>query len=203
MFTGIVDDIGEVRAVSPLETGLRATIGCRYDLSNVALGASIACAGVCLTVVSRDVDAGAFDVDASAETLSKTTLGGWSAGQVINLERALKLGDELGGHIVSGHVDGVGSVAAIEMDGESRRLSFLAPRALGPFLAVKGSVAIDGCSMTVNTVDDVDEGCRFSVNVIPHTQKATTLGSLPEKAQVNLEIDMLARYVKRLAEAAA
>ncbi len=203
MFTGIVTDIGEIASVEARETGLRATIRCRYDLSTVVVGASIACAGVCLTVVSHDRDAGAFDVDASAETLSKTTLGAWAPGARVNLERALKIGDELGGHIVSGHVDGVGRVFESVPDGESRRLGIAAPRALAPFIAAKGSIAVDGCSMTVNAVEDAADACLFRINVIPHTQSVTTLGALRPDATVNLEIDMLARYVKRMNEALA
>ncbi|MCI4664307.1 MAG: riboflavin synthase [Neomegalonema sp.] len=202
MFTGIVTDIGEIRAVEPLETGLRARIACGYDLSNVDIGASIACSGVCLTVTSKDVESGSFDAEISAETLSKTTLGEWKAGTKLNLERSLRIGDELGGHIVSGHVDRVGAVAVLQPEGESLRVFIDAPRALAPFIATKGSIAIDGCSMTVNSVEDTPEACRFGVNVIPHTQSATTLGRLCEGARVNLEIDMLARYVQRMNVAA-
>lgn len=203
MFTGIVDDIGEITRVEARENGVRAAIRCSYDLETVAIGASISCAGACLTVVARDAAAGVFEVDASAETLSKTTLGRWAPGRRINLERALKVGDELGGHIVTGHVDGVGRVADITPDGESRRIAFAAPRALAPYIAAKGSIALDGCSMTVNTVEDTPDACVFSVNVIPHTQSVTTLSALDADALVNLEIDVLARYVKRMNDAAA
>ena len=208
MFTGIVTDIGEIRAIAPLETGLRATIGCGYDLAAVDIGASIACSGVCLTVVSKEPAAGAFDADVSAETLSKTTLGAWAPGARVNLERSLRLGDELGGHIVSGHVDGVGVVADTIDEGESRRIFVDAPGEFAGFIAQKGSVAIDGCSMTVNSVEDCaandgDRACRFGINVIPHTQSVTTLGSLRVGMRVNLEIDMLARYVQRMAAVAS
>lgn len=203
MFTGIIDDIGEIRSIETRENGLRAAIACRYDLATIDIGASISCAGVCLTVISFDRSANAFCVDASAETLSKTTLSAWAPGLRVNLERALKVGDELGGHIVSGHVDGVGRLVEAAPDGESRRLVFAAPKELGPFIAAKGSIALDGCSMTVNRVEDAVDACLFAINVIPHTQSVTTLGALCEEALVNLEIDMLARYVKRMRDAAS
>ena len=193
MFTGIITDIGMVRAIA--KTGdTRFEITTSYDLGGVDIGASIACNGCCLTVVAKGPDW--FAVQASGETLSKTTLGQWNKGTRINLERALKLGDELGGHIVSGHVDGIGQIIAITPEGESRRFRIRAPLALARFIAPKGSVAIDGTSLTVNEVDGAD----FGVNIIPHTQAVTTWGDMKVGQAVNIEIDMLARYVARLAE---
>ncbi|AWK86858.1 riboflavin synthase [Azospirillum thermophilum] len=192
MFTGIITDVGRVRAVER-QGDTRFTIETAFDTATVPIGASIANNGVCLTVV--ETGPGWFAVQASGETLSKTTLGSWAEGTRVNLERALKLGDELGGHIVSGHVDGVGTLLSIRPDGESIRLTFEAPADLAKFIAPKGSVAVDGVSLTVNEVD----GARFGVNIIPHTQQATTFGGLREGDRVNLEIDMLARYVARLA----
>lgn len=192
MFTGIITDIGRVRAVER-QGDTRFTIETAFDTETVPIGASIAHSGVCLTVIEKGP--GWFVVQASGETLSKTTLGSWDAGTPINLERALKVGDELGGHIVSGHVDGVGEVAAIRPEGESIRLTFAVPANLSKYIASKGSVAIDGVSLTVNEV----EGDTFGVNIIPHTQTATTFGTLKVGDRVNLEIDMLARYVARLA----
>jgi riboflavin synthase len=191
MFTGIITDLGRVRAV---ERGAmtRLEIETRYPAESIAIGASIACNGACLSVVERG--AGWFAVEASAETLSKTTLGGWNAGTPVNLERPLKLGDELGGHLVLGHVDGVATLAERRPDGGSIRLIFEAPEELARFIAPKGSVAIDGVSMTVNET----VGRRFGVNVIPITQRETNLGALAVGARVNLEIDLLARYVARL-----
>jgi riboflavin synthase len=193
MFTGIITDIGTVRAIAKAGD-TRFEIATAYDLAGVGMGASIACNGCCLTVVEKGADW--FAVQASGETLSKTTLGQWQKGTRINLERALKLGDELGGHIVSGHVDGVGQITAITPDGESRRFRFRVPAALARFIAPKGSVAIDGTSLTVNEVDGPD----FGVNIIPHTQAVTTWGEIKVGQAVNIEIDMLARYVARLAE---
>lgn len=192
MFTGIITDVGRVRAVER-QGDTRFTVETVFDMETVPIGASIANNGVCLTVVEKGQ--GWFAVQASAETLSKTTLGGWDEGTRINLERALKVGDELGGHIVSGHVDGVASVVDVRADGESKRFTFEAPAALAKYIASKGSVALDGVSLTVNEVD----GARFGVNIIPHTQDATTFGTLKAGDRVNLEIDMLARYVARLA----
>jgi len=194
MFTGIITDIGTVRSVEQ-RGDLRFEIACAYDMDGVDLGASIACSGCCLTVVEKGEDW--FAVDVSAESLSKTVLGAWTVGTRINLERPLKVGDELGGHIVSGHVDGVGQVLSITPEGDSLRWRFRAPDALARFIAVKGSIAINGVSLTVNEV----EGAEFGVNIIPHTAQHTTFGALEAGAQVNLEIDMLARYVARLAEA--
>lgn len=202
MFTGIITDVGRVSAVE-MRGDMRARIACGYDMAGVDIGASIACDGVCLTVVEKgDAAAGApgwFDVDISAETLSKTNIGanGWAVGREINLERALRLGDELGGHIVSGHVDGIATIEDAHDDGDSLRLTLRAPAALARFIAPKGSVALNGTSLTVNEVD----GDRFGVNLIPHTRSVTTWGRAQAGDALNLEIDTLARYVARLAEA--
>jgi riboflavin synthase len=200
VFTGIITDVGEVASVER-RGDLRARILTGYDPETLALGASVACDGVCLTVVDkgREGARGWFEVDASAETLDKTTVGDWAAGRRLNLERALRVGDELGGHIVSGHVDGVGSVVAARREGDSLRVTIAAPAALAPFIAPKGSIAVDGASLTVNEV----EGARFGVNLIPHTRAWTTFEAMPEGRRVNLEIDVLARYVARLREATA
>ncbi|NGQ91013.1 riboflavin synthase [Rhodobacter sp. HX-7-19] len=194
MFTGIVTDIGEV-----LETerrgDLRARIGTAYDVEGIDIGASIACDGVCLTVIALGrAPRNWFDVEISAESLSKTNLGDWAPGKRINLERALKVGDELGGHIVSGHVDGLAEVVALRPEGDSLRVTFRAPHALAGFIAPKGSVALNGTSLTVNEV----EGTDFGINFIPHTQKATTWGGVKAGDRVNLEVDTMARYVARL-----
>ena len=196
MFTGIITDIGEVRAVEQ-RGDMRARIGCSYDMTGVDIGASIACEGVCLTVVAKGSDW--FDVDISAETISKTSIGanGWATGKRLNLERALRVGDELGGHIVSGHVDGVATIEEMHDEGDSVRFTFAAPPSLARFIASKGSVALNGTSLTVNEVG----GNRFGVNLIPHTQQVTTWGAARPGDAVNLEIDTLARYVARLAEA--
>ncbi|MEM7490456.1 MAG: riboflavin synthase [Pseudomonadota bacterium] len=198
MFTGIVTDMGTIRALER-RGDLRARIGTAYDPEGIDLGASIACDGCCLTVVDRgrDGDGGWFDVDVSAESLSKTALGDWAVGDRVNLERSLRVGDELGGHIVSGHVDGVAEILSIAPEGDSMRYRFRAPEALARFVAPKGSVALDGTSLTVNEV----EGAEFGVNLIPHTQAVTTWGGAKVGDRVNLEIDTLARYVARLAEA--
>ncbi|MCQ0969961.1 riboflavin synthase [Paracoccus sp. TK19116] len=195
MFTGIITDIGRV-VTTETRGDMRARIGCGYDMAGVDLGASIACDGVCLTVVDKGADW--FDVDISAETLAKTNIGeGWRAGTRVNLERALRVGDELGGHIVSGHVDGVARIEVMEPEGDSLRVRFVAPDALARFIAAKGSVALNGTSLTVNEV----EGSRFGVNLIPHTREVTNWGERTTGDAVNLEIDTLARYVARLAEA--
>ncbi|WP_299836732.1 riboflavin synthase [uncultured Jannaschia sp.] len=200
MFTGIVTDIGTVRALDR-RGDLRVRLGTAYDTDGLDLGASVACDGCCLTVVDRGTDATGdwFDVDVSAESLSKTALGTWETGSRVNLERPLRVGDELGGHIVSGHVDGTAQIVSITPEGESKRFVFEAPAALARFIAPKGSVALNGTSLTVNEV----EGARFGVNMIPHTQTATTWGTSKVGDLVNLEIDTLARYVARLAEVAA
>jgi riboflavin synthase len=193
MFTGIVTDFGEVRRVTGGEgRETRFEISSHYDSATIDLGASIAHNGVCLTVV--ETGPGWHAVEASAETLSKTTLGNWVVGTRINLERALKVGDELGGHIVSGHVDGIARVVDIRPDNQSKRYVFETPADLARFVAPKGSVALDGVSLTVNEVD----GRRFGVNIIPHTQSVTTFGGYKAGDAVNMEIDMLARYVARL-----
>jgi riboflavin synthase len=191
MFTGIVTDLGRVRAVLPGgDTGYE--IETRYDTGTIAIGASIACAGVCLTAIERGQ--GWFRVQASAETRARSTLGNWRVGTPVNLERSLKLGDELGGHLVAGHVDGVGRLVSEREEGDSVRLVFEAPAALAPGIASKGSIAVDGVSLTVNEVT----GARFGVNIIPHTRAVTSLGSLKVGEPVNLELDLIARYVARL-----
>lgn len=195
MFTGIVTDLGEVRRVARKPgQDARFEIATHYDLATVDIGASIAHNGVCLTVIETSADS--YIIQASDETLSKTTLGDWKEGSRVNLERACKVGDELGGHIVSGHVDGVARVVSIRPENESLRFTFEAPADLAKFVAPKGSVALDGVSLTVNEVD----GRLFGINVIPHTQSVTTFGLLREGDCVNMEIDMLARYVARLLE---
>ena len=201
MFTGIITEVGTVRTVDRSRGDARFTIACGYDPSTIAIGASIACSGACLTVVEleRTASGCVFAVDVSAETLARTTLGGWREGTRINLERSLKLGDELGGHIVSGHVDGVGEVTAVEPAGDSVRIDVAAPEALKGLIAEKGSVALDGTSFTVNGVVDR----TFRINIIPHTQAVTTWGAVAKGDRVNIEVDMLARYVARLLEAQA
>ncbi|KAA5604140.1 riboflavin synthase [Roseospira marina] len=193
MFTGIITDLGRVRRLERSgDTRIEITTG--YDTTTIAMGASIACNGCCLTVVETGPDW--FAVQASGETLLKTTLGGWTEGKAVNLERALALGAELGGHIVSGHVDGIATVIERRSDGESTRFVFEVPETLKGYVAGKGSVALDGVSLTVNEVDDR----RFGVNIIPHTTEVTTFGGLAVGDTVNFEIDMLARYVARLLE---
>lgn len=196
MFTGIITDIGTITRLER-RGDLRARIETGYDTGTIDIGASIACDGCCLTVVA--LGRSWFDVDISAETLSKTNLGDWSEGRRVNLERALRVGDELGGHIVSGHVDGVAEIVAERREGDSTRLSVRAPEALAGFIAPKGSVALNGTSLTVNEVEDV----VFGVNLIPHTQQVTTWGSARVGDRVNLEIDTLARYVARMRDWAA
>ncbi len=191
MFTGIITDVGRVRQLDK-RGDLRARIGSGYDMAGVDIGASIACDGVCLTVVDKGSDW--FDVDISAETVSKTNLALWGEGRRVNLERALKVGDELGGHIVSGHVDGLAEVVNIQDEGDSTRVTLRAPDDLARFIAPKGSVALNGTSLTVNEVS----GCDFGINFIPHTKQVTTWGDVAVGDPVNLEIDTLARYVARL-----
>ncbi|MCF6445142.1 riboflavin synthase [Nereida sp. MMG025] len=193
MFTGIITDVGHVSELDQ-RGDLRARITCGYDMNGVDMGASIACDGVCLTVVGKGDDW--FDVDVSAETVSKTNLTAWVQGKRLNLERALKVGDELGGHIVSGHVDGVAQIVAMNDEGDSTRVTLEAPDALAKFIAPKGSVSLNGTSLTVNEVD----GNRFGINFIPHTKTVTTWGDAAVGDAVNLEIDTLARYVARLQE---
>lgn len=198
MFTGIVTDIGEVIRVEK-RGDTRFTIATAYAPESIAIGASISCSGCCLTAIEmgRQQDGrGTFVIEASAETLSKTTLSNWKTGTRINLERSLKMGGELGGHIVSGHVDGLGEIISIEPEGDSKRFRFSAPNDIARFIAQKGSVTLDGTSLTVNEVD----GNLFGVNIIPHTQAVTTWGHARVGDAVNIEIDMLARYVARLAE---
>ncbi len=196
MFTGIVTDMGEVLALHP-KGDLRARIGTAYDVAGIDIGASIACEGVCLTVVATgSTPRNWFDVDISAETVRKTNIGGnkgWAAGRRINLERALRVGDELGGHIVSGHVDGVAEVVDIAPEGDSLRVTFRTPDDLARFIAPKGSVALNGTSLTVNDV----RGADFDINFIPHTQAVTTWGGVKVGDLVNLEVDTMARYVAR------
>lgn len=195
MFTGIITDLGRVRSIAGgrgKET--RLVIETHYDTAAIAIGASIACSGACLTVV--ETGPGWFAVDVSAETLSRTTVGRWRKGALVNLERALKMGDELGGHLVLGHVDGVARLISATLDGESLRLVIEAPAPLRRFIAEKGSVALDGVSLTVNQVGPTS----FGVNIIPHTQRETSLGEAKPDDSLNLEIDLLARYVARLAE---
>ncbi|MBI1219590.1 MAG: riboflavin synthase [Rhodobacteraceae bacterium] len=214
MFTGIITDIGRIIALDQ-RGDLRARIATRYDVAGIDIGASIACEGVCLTVIDRGYEVGEgfqtrvhaeprsrpegwFDVDISAETVSKTNIGRnrWSLGRRINLERALRVGDELGGHIVSGHVDGVAEVIGLRTEGDSTRVTFRAPETLAGFIAPKGSIALNGTSLTVNEV----QGAEFGVNLIPHTQAVTTWGDVAVGDPINLEVDTLARYVARLRE---
>ncbi len=195
MFTGIITDIGTVRSAEQ-RGDLRLVIGCGYDLATVDLGASIACSGVCLTVVDKGEDW--FAVDVSGETLSKTAPGLWREGARLNLERALRLGDELGGHLVTGHVDGLGEVVEVEPEGASTRIRIRVPASLGPALASKGSVTLDGASLTVNEVEDEGDGTSFTVNIIPHTAEQTTLRDVAPGRKLNVEIDVLARYLQRM-----
>ena len=195
MFTGIITDIGRIRGVEQ-RGDMRLRIGTAYETSSIDMGASIACSGVCLTVVDRGADW--FAVEVSAETLSRTA-GDWSEGTPLNLERALRVGDELGGHIVTGHVDGVGTVVEVTPEGDSTRIVVEAPAALAPYIAAKGSIALDGVSLTVNEVTDLAGGnVRFGINVIPHTQEMTTFGDLAPGRALNIEIDVLARYLGRM-----
>lgn len=200
MFTGIVTDIGEV--VSAEQRGdLRLKIRTGYDLSTVELGASIACSGVCLTVVDRGDNW--FAVDVSSETISRTAKDMWVEGARLNLERPLRMGDELGGHIVTGHVDSVGEVIGVCPEGDSNRIGIRVDRSLAPAIAQKGSISLDGVSLTVNDVRDVEDGTHFSVNIIPHTAHETTLGDLARGRQLNVEIDVIARYIDRMLAARA
>lgn len=191
MFTGIITDVGQVRAVDKCGD-TRFTIATRYPMGDIAIGASIACSGPCLTVVEKSNDS--FSVDASVETLTRSTAAAWHEGTRINLERALKMGDELGGHLLTGHVDAVAMVVGRRPEGDSLRLTFEVPQEYERAIAPKGAVAIDGVSLTVNEV----VGNRFGVNIIPHTQRETTLGTLQPGDRVNLEIDLIARYLSRL-----
>lgn len=207
MFTGIITAVGTIDQIEH-KGDLRVRIACPFDPADMAIGASIACSGVCLTVVERGLgqaqaeraeDIGWFAVDVSGETVSCTVPGMWSEGRKLNLEGALRMGDELGGHIVTGHVDAVGSVVEISPVGDSRRWVVSAPKALAPFIAAKGSITMEGASLTVNTVEDQSDGSvHFTLNIIPHTSEVTTLGSLKAGDHVNLEIDMMARYLQRM-----
>ena len=195
MFTGIVTDVGEV--VSAEQRGdLRLRIRTGYDLATVDLGASIACSGVCLTVVDKGDEW--FAVDVSAETVSRTARDMWREGARLNLERPLRMGDELGGHIVTGHVDSVGEVIGVRTEGDSTRIGIRVERALAPAIAQKGSITLDGVSLTVNDVSDEEDGTHFAVNIIPHTASETTLGDLSQGRQLNVEIDVIARYIDRM-----
>lgn len=200
MFTGLVTDVGRVRAIES-RGDTRVTIETAYDMTQVAIGASIACNGVCLTVVDKGLDADGqnwFAVDCSAETLRCSALGAWRAGSRVNLERSLRVGDEIGGHIVTGHVDAVGTIESIAPEGASLRFVFSAPRALAGYIAAKGSIAVNGVSLTVNGVEDQTSDVTFTVNIIPHTQERTAFCAAAPGDAVNLEVDILARYVARL-----
>jgi riboflavin synthase len=195
MFTGIITDIGTI-AEAEQRGDLRLRISCGYDMATVDLGASIACSGVCLTVVDKGQDW--FAVDISAESVSRTAQGMWNAGGRLNLERSLKLGEEMGGHIVTGHVDGIGEVVAAEPVGDSLALTISAPDDLARLIAAKGSITLNGVSLTVNTVSDSDEGCHFTINLIPHTAEVTTFDAVSVGQPINIEIDILARYLSRM-----
>jgi riboflavin synthase len=198
MFTGIITDVGTVRSAEQ-RGDLRLVVDTRYDTATIVLGASIACSGVCLTVV--DKGAGWFAVDVSGESVRRTAAGHWSAGQALNLERALKVGDEIGGHIVTGHVDGVGQIAALVPEGDSQRVAIRVGADLAPYLAAKGSVTLDGISLTVNSVEDEANGSALiAVNIIPHTAQMTSWGTLSVGQDINVEIDVLARYLGRMKE---
>jgi riboflavin synthase len=200
MFTGIITDVGTVRSVEQ-RGDLRLVIATGYDTDTIDLGASIACSGVCLTVVDKGPDW--FAVDVSGETLSRTAQGLWREGARLNLERSLRLGDELGGHIVTGHVDAVAEVAAVAPEGDSTRVEVRVPRRLGPMIAPKGSIALDGVSLTVNSVEDAGDSTQFAINIIPHTAHETTLGGISAGQQLNVEVDVLARYIDRMLAARA
>ncbi|SEJ80509.1 riboflavin synthase alpha chain [Sphingomonas sp. OV641] len=196
MFTGIITDVGQITRVET-RGDTRVVVGTSYETLEIDLGASVACSGVCLTVVDKGPDWLAFDV--SGETVQRTAQGQWSEGRRLNLERAMKLGDELGGHIVTGHVDGIAEVIGVCPDGDSKRVGFRVSSDLAPFLAPKGSVTVDGVSLTVNEVSDAEDGStHFAVNIIPHTQAVTTLSDLAPGSAVNIEIDVLARYLQRM-----
>ena len=197
MFTGIVTDVGRIEAAEQ-RADLRLRIACGYDMASLALGASVACSGVCLTVVDKGEDW--FAVDVSAETLNRTAPGLWREGALLNLERSLRVGDELGGHIVTGHVDSVGEVEAVAEVGGSVRLTVIAPAELEGYIAPKGSIALDGVSLTVNEVEPVSEGVRFALNIIPHTAAKTSFAGIAPGRKLNIEIDILARYIGRMLE---
>ncbi len=196
MFTGIITDVGTIRSTEQ-RGDLRIVIETAYDTTTVATGASIACSGACMTVVEKGP--GWFAIDMSGESVSRTAPGLWSAGGKLNLERAMKIGDELGGHIVTGHVDGIGQVVSVDRVGDSWRVVIAAPDAVAPYVATKGSITVDGVSLTVNDVIDQDDStAHFALNIIPHTAAVTTLGALQAGSCVNLEIDILARYLARM-----
>ncbi|UZK65280.1 riboflavin synthase [Sphingomonas sp. M1-B02] len=195
MFTGIVTDIGTIAAADP-QGDLRVRVSTSYDVDTVDLGASISCSGVCLTVVDKAPGWVAFDV--SGETVSRTARDQWTPGRRLNLERALRLGDELGGHIVTGHVDGIGTVREVREEGGSHRVTIAASHEIAPYVAPKGSITVDGVSLTVNAVHDVADGVLFELNIIPHTAAVTTFDGIEAGRQVNLEIDVLARYLQRM-----
>ena len=195
MFTGIITDIGTIRNAEQ-RGDLRLVVETAYDTATVDLGASIACSGVCLTVV--DKGPGWFAVDVSGETRSRTANGQWRPGSRLNLERAMKLGEELGGHIVTAHVDGIGTVVSVDPEGDSQRVVVAVPADLAPFIAPKGSIALDGISLTVNTVEDDADGTRFAINIIPHTAEMTNFSTLAPGRPINIEIDVLARYLGRM-----
>ena len=198
MFTGLVSDVGVVRKAEQ-RGDLRLEIGTSYPVGEIALGASIACSGVCLTVVDKGDDW--FAVDVSAETVSRTAGDLWREGARLNLERALRIGDELGGHFVTGHVDSVGEVLEVAAEGGSTRIAVAVPPELAPFVAEKASITLDGVSLTVNAINDRDDGARFTVNIIPHTAEHSTLGGIAAGRQLNVEIDVLARYLHRMTTA--
>ena len=197
MFTGIITDIGRIESARR-DGDLRLTISCAYEMGSVDLGASIACSGVCLTVVDKGDHW--FAVDVSEETLSRTAAGMWNEGGLLNLERALKVGDELGGHIVTGHVDAVAEVEGASEIGGSTRIALIAPDSVAPYIAAKGSIALDGVSLTVNEVETLSDGIRFAINLIPHTAAQTNFAAIGPGRQVNIEIDILARYLGRMME---
>ena len=200
MFTGIVTDVGTVRSAEQ-RGDLRLRIATGYDMSTVDLGASIACSGVCLTVVDKGEDW--FAVDVSGETVSRTASDGWREGAKLDLERSLRIGDERGGHIVTGHVDAVGEVVEADSEGDSLRIAVKVPQRLGAMIAAKGSIALDGVSLTVNTVEDVGDSALFTVNIIPHTAQQTSLRGIAAGRQLNVEVDVLARYIDRMLTARA
>jgi riboflavin synthase len=199
MFTGIITDIGHISAVEH-RGDLRVTIATGYDTTGLAIGASVACSGVCLTVVGKAP--GSFSVDVSGETQRRTAAGQWTEGRRLNLERALKVGDELGGHIVTGHVDAVGTVESVTSEGDSTRIAIHVPKIIAPFVAPKGSICLDGVSLTVNTVTDTADGASFTINIIPHTAHWTTFDTVKPGDELNIEIDVLARYLARMRDAA-
>ncbi len=199
MFTGIITDIGTVRDVS-VSGDTRVVIDTHYDTAGIDIGASISCSGVCLTVIDKSAPGtpGWFAADVSGETIRRTAQGQWTQGRRLNLERAMRVGDELGGHIVTGHIDGVAEIASITIEGDSKRIEIKVQGDLAPYIAAKGSITVDGVSLTVNEVADGAGGTRFTINVIPHTQAVTTLGGLERGQAVNIEIDVLARYLSRM-----